>query len=202
MKYCLDLYSGLGGFSEAFHQSEDWSVLRIDNNILLSEVPNTMIADIHQLDIHNKYGLEASQSIDVILAGPPCLEFSNAYSAPKIEAMKKGQDYYPHEGMAHVRRIEQIIDIIQPQYFAIENVLGSIPYISEIFGHYRQIEGPHVLWGNFPSFYLDNMNYKPKSWKACGQDKLSVQKRGLIPFEISQALMYAIEQQKSILEWL
>jgi site-specific DNA-cytosine methylase len=38
----LDLFSGLGGASEAFVRA-GWEVMRIENNPLLSEVPNTEI---------------------------------------------------------------------------------------------------------------------------------------------------------------
>ena len=50
MKRVLDLYSGLGGFSEAFYQDPTWEVIRIDNNPLLADVPNTIIADLTKLD--------------------------------------------------------------------------------------------------------------------------------------------------------
>ena len=37
----LDLYSGLGGFSQAFMNDENYEVLRLEINPLLSEVENT-----------------------------------------------------------------------------------------------------------------------------------------------------------------
>lgn len=47
-KHFLDLFSGLGGASEAFlKDASNWNVLRIDNNPLLSEVPNTVIMDLN-----------------------------------------------------------------------------------------------------------------------------------------------------------
>ena len=47
MKYMLDLFSGLGGASEAFVDCPGWNVLRVENNPLLSGVPNTVIMDIN-----------------------------------------------------------------------------------------------------------------------------------------------------------
>ena len=44
----LDLFSGLGGFSEAFVRSGD-EVLRVENNPLLSEVPYTTMQDVHEM---------------------------------------------------------------------------------------------------------------------------------------------------------
>ena len=42
----LDLYSGLGGFSEAFVQDQNYQVIRIENNPLLKDVPHTLLGDI------------------------------------------------------------------------------------------------------------------------------------------------------------
>lgn len=198
----LDLFAGLGGFSEAFISDDDWSVLRIDNNILLQDVPRMFIADIMTLDIHNKFGLESTQSIDLIAAGPPCLEFSNAYNGPKYRALREGRDYYPHGGMACAKKVKKIIDLIQPQFWIVENVVGSIKYLNEIFGEYKQIEGPHVFWGNYPTWTVENLVHKKKGNKASGQDPLSVQKRGLIPIEISRSIKNAVESQVSLMRWI
>ena len=43
----IDLCSGMGGASEAFIQAGD-DVVRIDNNILLSEVPHTIMMTIQE----------------------------------------------------------------------------------------------------------------------------------------------------------
>ena len=77
----LDLFSGLGGFSEAFVRSGD-EVLRVENNPLLSEVPHTTMQDVHEmrerLALYHAQG-EPIREYDVLLAGPPCREFSLAY---------------------------------------------------------------------------------------------------------------------------
>jgi hypothetical protein len=46
MKYMLDLFSGLGGTSEAFLIDQKWEVTRIDNNPLLEDVENIEIVDV------------------------------------------------------------------------------------------------------------------------------------------------------------
>ena len=45
----LDLFSGLGGASEAFLQN-GWEIKRIENNMLLKGVPNTTIMDVVQFE--------------------------------------------------------------------------------------------------------------------------------------------------------
>ena len=61
----------------------DWIVHRFDNNPALEIVPNTTIADLNQMvEGHDWVGF------DLITASPPCLDFSNAYSAPRPTAPK------------------------------------------------------------------------------------------------------------------
>ena len=44
----LDLFSGLGGFSEAFLRAGD-EVVRVENNPLLQEVPCTTLQDVREM---------------------------------------------------------------------------------------------------------------------------------------------------------
>ena len=70
MKAMLDLFSGLGGWSEAMMNRNDWIVHRFDNNPALEIVPNTTIADLNQMvEGHDWVGF------DLITASPPLLGF-------------------------------------------------------------------------------------------------------------------------------
>ena len=93
----LDLFSGLGGFSEAFLQLGD-EVCRVENNPLLSEVPYTSMDDVvkvrDRLAVYQAQGVEIRHT-DVILAAPPCVEFSLAYSSPRSIAMRNGEEFHP-----------------------------------------------------------------------------------------------------------
>ena len=93
----LDLFSGLGGFSEAFVRAGD-EVLRVENNPLLSEVPHTTMQDVlamrDRLHLFHAQG-EPIREYDVLLAAPPCREFSLAYSAPRAVAQRNGEDFEP-----------------------------------------------------------------------------------------------------------
>ena len=77
MKLMIDLFSGLGGASQAFMNSPEWAVLRYDNNPALSNVAATTICDLKE------YQIICRHDIDLIWASPPCLTFSTAYNAPK-----------------------------------------------------------------------------------------------------------------------
>ncbi len=128
----LDLFSGLGGFSEAFVRSGD-EVLRVENNPLLSEVPHTTMQDVNEmrerLALYHAQG-EPIREYDVLLAGPPCREFSLAYSSPRSVAHRNGEDYEP--SMELLEATLDIIRITKPRYWVIENVIGSISYFEAV----------------------------------------------------------------------
>ena len=66
----LDLFSGLGGFSEAFLRAGD-EVVRVENNPLLSEVPNTTLQDVKEMRdrlVRFKEEGQPIRKIDVVLA--------------------------------------------------------------------------------------------------------------------------------------
>ena len=58
MRLMLDLFSGLGGASEAMYQSDEWSVLRYDNNPDLGYVPATTICDLKEFQIKCRHEIE------------------------------------------------------------------------------------------------------------------------------------------------
>ena len=201
-KHFLDLFSGLGGASEAFIQDTDnWSVLRIDNNPLLTGVPNTVIDNISNLHPQN-YGIryppgKGRLKIECIWASPPCREFSTAYNAPRSGAARGGIPYEPDMSLLHATI--DIIKTVKPRYWIIENVVGSIRYFAEELGEPRLIIGPYVLWGNFPTFAVDENKLESKASKdKHSANPLRSNYKAKVDFEISQALKYAIENQKSI----
>lgn len=198
MKHFLDLFSGLGGASEAFIQDNDnWTVLRIDNNPLLASVPNTVMDDVKSLArrIHG-----SQHTIDVVWASPPCREFSTAYNAPRSVAARGGIPYEPDMSLLHAAI--DIIKTVKPRYWIIENVVGSIRYFAEELGEPRQIIGPYVLWGNFPTFAVDESKLESKKSKdKHSANPLRSNYKAKVDFEISQALKEAVENQKSIFHY-
>jgi len=199
----LDLFSGLGGASEAFIQdTNNWTVLRIDNNPLLSGVPNTMMQDIEVL-ANNIFGPQnIKKKIDVIWASPPCRDFSGGYNSPKSIAIREiGIDNYEPD-MSLLIATLKIIEIVKPKYFIIENVAGSIRYFEEFLGAPRQIIGPYVLWGNFPYVAADESKLESKKSKdKHSANPLRSNYKAKVDFEISRALKEAIENQKSIIDY-
>jgi len=169
----LDLFSGLGGFSQAF-LDRGHEVVKID--IERSFKPNIQ-ADVRFLPI------KPTARFDVILASPPCDEFSKD-SMPWHEA-----DI--NKGMELVYVTKEIIDTLKPKFWVIENVRGAVKYFKPLFGDYRQRCGSRYLWGNFPKF-------KCKHELCYGKWKLPPTKdrkalRSKIPYVISYNLCKAIE---------
>ena len=199
MKKILDLYSGLGGASEAFLESGRWDVMRIENNELLNQVPNTQMVDVKELLSHLQNSqLPLDHRVDVVWASPPCQHFSTAFSAPGPIAQRAGEDFEPD--MSHLEATLGIISILKPKYWIIENVAGAIKHFRDILGEPRQIHGAIVLWGNFPMFEPDV--FETKAQKDKRHDPLRSNIKAKIPIEISSSLLEAIENQHSIFDFI
>lgn len=175
----LDLFSGLGGASEAFVDDPDWVVRRIDNNRLVADVPHTIIADV--------MGYTPRIEYDLIWASPPCTEFSQARK-PQI----------PNPSMKLVERTIAIIEATNPRCWIIENVKGAIKHFAPLLGPPRLILGPYCFWGNFPLFWVDMEGYSKMEDDAWSTDPLRPQKRAYVPIEISTALREALRQQTTL----
>jgi len=194
----LDLCSGFGGQSQDFLDN-NWDVLRIDNNPLLNGVKNTVIEDIYELAVYNN----SSTRIDYVHAGPTCTEFSLAYNAPRSIAIHSGKEneYDPKEGIRLVERCKQIIDTLNPIYWSIENVRGSIKYLTPILGEPRLIVGAWVYWGNFPLFDPSTLTLPNKSAQDKRHSPLRANYRAHIPLCVSRAFRKSMEEQKSIFNY-
>ena len=202
MKTMVDLFSGLGGASEAFLQA-GWSVHRFDNNRLFSDtesdyfVPRTIWADLKLMRPN------FDEQVDFLWASPPCYDFSNAYHAPKSIASREiGLENY-NPDMSLLEATIDIISELQPKYYCIENVIGSIRYFEPYLGKPDVIAGPYVLWGRFPLFDIQMpQNYT----KAIAGDKyrwspIRSNHRAKIPMWLSQQMLDAITYQKQLTEW-
>jgi len=196
MPVLLDLCSGLGGWSEAFVQDESWKVIRIDNSELVKHVPFTLAHDVNEwLD-----WVDGIPQPDLIVASPPCLEFSLAYSSPKSKAGREGR---PFE--ADMTIVESCMDIIRhfnPQWWCLENVIGSIADIGPILGAPKQIHGPFVMWGTIPHLVDVDLPAGEKASKDVHSgNPLRANLKAMIPFEISFSLLRTWREQRSLLEW-
>jgi len=221
MKKCLDFFSGLGGFSEPFVESEKWDVLRIDYDEQFSDIPHTHIADLMKLDIgfFHKKGFAKP---DILLMSPPCECFSlmSVYHYWENGRPKKDKT---RQAIALVQKAVALKDQLQPKFWIIENPNGMMKKVLGKPNHYtwwgswyseRDIimlklkklgltlppMKPTSLWGLFPS-----IKWRPKPKKETYQEakrgsksgiqnsSLRPEERSCIPFDFSLALKVAIE---------
>ena len=194
MKRFLDLFSGLGGASEAFVRSPSWEVLRIENNPLLADVPESV-----QMDILSDVAMLTALSFqpDFIWASPPCLEFSQAFSAPKPKAKREGREFKPSLDL--VRRAKEIIETVEPKYWVIENVIGAIKDFEPVLGRPRLICGSFVFWGNFPLF-TPPLEAKKHTKKGIDvrDSPIRANIRAKIPLVVSQSFLKTVECQQTL----
>ena len=196
-KLMLDLFAGFGGQSEAFILDDGWDILRIDNNELLAQVPRMRMMNIAQLDAKDLSPKGANgERIEYIHASPPCHGFSLGFHAPKAVASRRGVPYEPCTKL--VEKSKEIIDALNPRFWSIENVRGSIKHLRPILGEPTLIVGAYVYWGRFPPVQITAAEIPKKSQKDKRHSPLRSNYRALIPLPLSQAFKDAIETQTRI----
>lgn len=199
----LDLFSGLGGASESMNRSPNWEIMRIENNPLLSGIEHTEQICVLEFRDNLRQLIEDGfqpQPVDLLWASPPCREFSLAYSSPQSIARREGKEYEP--SMDLLQATMDIIDMIQPRYWVIENVRGAKKWFKPHLGNERQVINHSLfLWGNYPMFGVPG-NIPTKAMKDKNSaNPLRANHKALIPFEVSDALRLAVEQQTTIFQW-
>ena len=203
-QHCLDLFAGVGGFSAAFSDSENWDVTTVEIN---SEHDPDMCADVMELrpsDLPNA---------DVILASPPCTYFSLAGNHEKWDGK---QPAHPdvREHITLVYHSLGLIHGLDPDYWFVENPRGRMRYvIGEPAGtvHYCQygkpFKKPTDLWG----FHPKGFEYRTCSVPAGGGCHVrnsandgteataslprDPAKRSEVPYELSEQILNAVDGQ-------
>ena len=195
----LDLFSGLGGASQAMVEHPDWTVIRVDNNpLVLEECPDTIICDIlNDDDMNRKFPVFFQ--CDLIWASPPCTEFSDAYAAPLPTAKRNGEEFHPD--MSLLEKTLRIIDLVKPRHWIIENVRGSMPYFHEYVGSPRVKIPPYYLYGDFPLFHV-NLPAGYKKADAWSRNPLRSNIRAKIPWQISEGVRQTVQYQNSIEDYV
>jgi hypothetical protein len=168
----LDLCAGLGGASQAMTR-RGWMVVTVDND---PRFGTDIVADIRTWSWR-------SNRPDLIWCSPPCDAFAREFmpwcktgTAPSLEL---------------VEACRRIIQEVQPRYWVIENVKGAQKWFYPILGKPAYVCNPFYLWGVFPDIsYVRVKSHKERLSSSRAAE------RAVIPFELSDALAYAIEHQK------
>ena len=156
----LDLFSGLEGFSQAF-KSRGHEVFTID---LESKFDPDLSIDI--FDLTAKKVLKLFGHPDVILASPPCNNFS-VLTIPTNWKKELGVSYPKNEetkrAIELIKHTISIIKELKPRYWVLENPMGMLRK-QEFMKKYklraitqcqygREEQKPTDLWGDLPPFF-------------------------------------------------
>jgi len=122
VKHCLDLFAGLGGFSQAFDEAQDWTVTTVE----LDQDHNPDI----QADIFNLRPRDLPDP-DVILASPPCTQFSPVAWSHGKRLTTDGEPLTEDaaDAIALVYHTLGLIKAKAPEYWFLENLYElTAPY--------------------------------------------------------------------------
>lgn len=174
----LDLFCGLGGWSkpwiEAGHECTGIDLYDF-------RYPARFIkADLMDWKPDQKY--------DVILASPPCGEFSI------IKQISPKHIWSERKGLLLVWRAFDLIQQIKPKWWIVENVKGLakfLPPANQVirYGKAKSSKEAH-LWTNIPKlgFFTEQIEYKV-DWTAPGWKQLKNPNRGEIPQALAKAVL-------------
>lgn len=225
-KVCVDFFSGLGGFSEGFLESDEWRVIRIDNDPKFRHIPNTHIADIRKLTVSDLRKLGAMRP-DILLMSWPCECFSlmSVYhywvdGRPKVQRTRNA--------IALVQKSMALKDLIQPKFWVGENPNGMMVKVLGKPNHYtwwgswysdedimmRKLKElglvlppmkPTSLWGLLPEILWrpkpkkDEYQPAPRGAKSGIQNpKLTPEVRACIPIRFSRELRIGVDSAPTI----
>ena len=200
-KVCVDLCSGLGGFSQAF-VNHGWKVVTVD---IEPKFNSTVVADITKIDWNEfKQTWLNGESPDVLLASPPCERFSLACLQWPKKNIKKSLEI--------VGACLEAIAILKPKRWLMENPRARLRWFIGIppqtirYSDYDmtyRAEKVTDLWGNIPlPMVKQERRIKRKkmrehlkrlhSWeKIYPHDK---GQRALIPLGVSNAVYESVER--------
>jgi len=212
MYLLIDLFSGLGGASEAFDNDPSWDVICFDNNTELIPHIDPGKRIFHYRDITDTDDIisvimtycDVKYEKIVIWASPPCNQWSNGYASPKSKTLRAGQEFIPDYACLDatwniIKHMSKYCLAYNIQFiYAIENVRGGIEFISDRLGfRWRQQVGQMFLWGNFPTIIVtDELKTHTKPDKRHSPIRANI--RAKVPYIASKAFKYACVKQSTL----
>lgn len=197
----LDLFSGLGGFSTAFEQSQNWNVVTVDIQERFNPNIQANVLDLRPGDL---------PEADVILASPPCTTLSIAgnHTDHYVDGEPNSKEAKNHVALAF--HTVGLIEALSPDYWFLENPRGRMRrYLGEPTGEITLCQygydwqKPTDLWGVHPP----SMDYRtcpkgsnchaagPSGFDSDGETthERDPAERAKLPVELSKAILEAVE---------
>ena len=206
----LDLFAGLGGFSAAFDDSDRWDVTTV-------EINDEFDPDI-EADIFDLRPSDFDQDFDVILASPPCTQFS--FAASSLDRIRDGKPQTDDaaDAVALVYHTKGLIRGLSPDFWFMENPQGWLrKIIGDPVGRVTFCQygtdwmKPTDLWGHHPPGltyracnYGDNCHQFNTDqgrggdgncrWDDDGENVRDAAARAKFPYYLSEAIRDACEK--------
>lgn len=196
----FDLFCGLGGFSAAFEDADDWRVVTVDKNGEFDPEIQANVFDLRPKDL---------PAADLILASPPCQAFSLAASFQENFDGDEPQTPAARRSIALVYHTIGLIKGLNPDYWFLENPTGYL----------RQVIGPPTGFVTYCQYGADYQkqtdlwgDHPPMTYKTCqrndpchesnteddGRNSVASMPRDLaerakVPYGLSEAIRDAVD---------
>lgn len=203
----IDLFCGLGGWSNAFWQ-RGHDVITLDNNKRFAPNICMNILDAKASDFPFKP--------DIILASPPCEGFTRLRYAFNWKTTEVGENVpisvKSRLGIKVLQKTLSLIRELQPTYFIIENPVGKMRHMPELADLERrtvtycqygsEAQKPTDLWGVFPPSLILRPPCKAGSschTSAAGSERGAIVRandaaaRAFVPYGLSEEVCLAAE---------
>lgn len=210
-KVCLDLFCGLGGFSAAFEEADDWRVYTVD---IEERFEPDLCDDVMDLRPRHLLYPVGDADVLVVLASPPCTDFSMAASRYEKIVDGEPQTMSARQSVALVYHTLGLIHSLSPDYWFVENPQGYLrEFIGEPEGRVTYCQygtsymKPTDLWGDHPP----NFKYRACSYgddchsyntdqehggRGNARDEWDIDdpaERSKVPYELSEAIRDACD---------
>jgi hypothetical protein len=202
-RVCVDLFAGLGGFSQAFTESNRWRVVTVDYEQKFNPDIQADMMNVEPRDLPDA---------DVVLAGHPCTLFSTAGNHDEWDMDAKeptGERAKRHTAMVY--HTLGLIHALSPDYWYLENprrsrirwLLGPPRDWVSYCQYGRDYQKDTGLWGE----HAPGMEYKKCQNNAChvpnaeddgtsaiaSMDTSDHAERSKVPYELSREIRDAVE---------
>lgn len=185
---CLDLYCGIGGWTEGLLE-EGFEVVGVElyKKAALKYPSQCIIADVRKLD-----GARF-KNFDMIIGSPPCRDFSVIMSVGWKQW--KNKPNVPN-GLTMVDAFLRIVREAEPKYWLMENVPNLQRYLGIPPRMIVTIREPRIrraFWGNFPICNVPAEPHIKNLEDISGPYRSWI--RAKIPFCVSQTIAKRIRQE-------